>query len=386
MPDQDKNLVHLFVRDLDEIELPPRDLWRPAPRKESHLMKTSRYVLYAGAVAAVLLLAILASIGLRDRNEIAASPSPSSATSPAASASASATASPVASAPTVPTTLPTSGRYNSPGLGYSIETPGLWHKSICSAAVITPQAAAPVGEEFVPVSARDETSTDMGPAYSTLRVVVEANPRGLSPRQWAQQDRTISGQIEDVTYAGRPAVRNPVTGTTLFTYFVANGAYMYKVDPSVRPPLDSATGQALGRMIDSFRFLSEAELGAARAAVPSPLPARTPEEVADGVAAAMAAKNVDALAGFLSPCVSTFGENAGGTTVSREKYVDDLRASFAAGLAVTVRPRPFEGDRARGNLTIGSTWQDARGTKERKLTLTRGENDRWAWSGTIERF
>jgi hypothetical protein len=84
--------------------------------------------------------------------------------------------------------------------------------------------------------------------------------------------------------------------------------------------------------------------------------------------------------------VSTFGENAGGTTVSREKYVDDLRASFAAGLAVTVRPRPFEGDRATGNVTIGSTWQDARGTKERKLMLRRGENDRWAWSGTIERF
>lgn len=386
MPDQDKDLVHLFVRDLDEIELPARDLWRPAPRKESHLMKTSRYVLYAGAVAAVLVLAVLASMGLRDRNDVAASPSPTAPTSPVASAPASATASAVASAPTVPTTSPSSGRYASPGLGYSIETPGLWHKSICSAAVITPQATTPVGEEFVPVSARDETYTDIGPAYATLRIFVEANPRNLSPRQWAEQDRTISGRIEDVTYAGRPAVRNPVTGTTLFTYVVANGGYIYKIDPSVRPPLDPATEQALVRMIDSFRFLSEAEQAAARAAVPSPLPPRTPEQVADGVAAAMAAKNVDALVGFLASCVSTFGENAGGTTVSREKYVEDLRASFAGGLAVTVRPRPLDGDPASGRVTIASTWQDARGTKERKLTLTRGENDRWVWSGTIERF
>ena len=156
----------------------------------------------------------------------------------------------------------------------------------------------------------------------------------------------------------------------------------------MRPgPLDAATEQALVRMIDSFRFLTEAEQAAARAAlrVP-PLTPRTPEQVADGVAAAMAAKNVDALVGLLSPCVSAFGENAGGTTVSREKYLEDLRASFAAGLMVTVRPRPLDGDPASGHVTIASTWQDARGTKEKKLTLMRGENDRWSWSGTIERF
>ena len=387
MPDQDKNLVHLFVRDLDEIELPPRDLWRAAPRKESHLMKTSRYVLYAGAVAAVLVIALLASFGLRDRDEVAASPSPTSTTNttaPAASAVTAPTAS--ASASPSPTTSQSTGRYASPGLGYSIETPGSWHKSTCSAAVITPQATSPVGEEFVPVSGRDETSTDMGPAYTTLYVSAVPNPRNLSPRQWAAQDPTIGGQIEDLTYAGRPAVRRPVTGTALFTYAVANGGFMYKIDPRVRPPLDAATEQSLLRMIDSFRFLTEAEQAAARAAVPAPLPPRTPEQVADGVAAAMAAKNVDAVVGLLSSCVSAFGENAGGTTVSREKYVEDLRASFAAGLAVTVRPRPLDGDPASGHVTIASTWQDARGTKEKKLTLMRGENDRWSWSGTIERF
>jgi hypothetical protein len=86
------DLMHLFVRDLDDIELPPRDRWRGAPRKESHLMKTSRYVLYTGAIAAVLVLALIASFGLRDGNQVAASPSPS--VSASASAAASATAGP----------------------------------------------------------------------------------------------------------------------------------------------------------------------------------------------------------------------------------------------------------------------------------------------------
>ena len=90
MPDQDKDLMHLFVRDLDDIELPPRDMWRPAPRKESQLMKTSRYVLYAGAIAAVLVVALIARFGLRDGNQVAASPSPSASASTSAAASATA--------------------------------------------------------------------------------------------------------------------------------------------------------------------------------------------------------------------------------------------------------------------------------------------------------
>ena len=85
MANQDKDLTRLFVRDLDDIPLPPRDKWRPAPRKESQLMKSSRYALYAGAIAAVLVIALIASFQLRDSNQVAASPSPtaSTTTSPA---------------------------------------------------------------------------------------------------------------------------------------------------------------------------------------------------------------------------------------------------------------------------------------------------------------
>ena len=351
-------------------------------------MKTNRYLLYAGALGAVLAIALVASFARRDESQVAASPSPTSSATATASPSATATASSGASGS--PTTSPTGGRYASV-LGYSIETPPPWHRSTC-APVLTQQSATPGGEFFAPVSARDEIATDMGPAYTTLGVIVEANPQNLSPRQWAAQDRTgqATEQIEDVVYADRPAARKtlPLTapGTGLFKYYVANSGRMYVVDPNVHQPMDAALRQSLIRMIASFRFLTDSEVMAARAALPTALPSRTPEQVADGIAAAMTAKNVDALSAFLSPCVTTAGEQAGGTTVSREKYLDDLRSAFAAGLVVNVQPRPLEGDRASGNLSVASTWQDSRGTKSRKIMLQRGENDRWAWWGTVERF
>ena len=337
-------------------------------------MKTGRYVLYAIGAAAVLALALIASFALRERNQVAATPTPTSPTA--------ATASPDATR--------ASGRYASAGLGYSIELPPPWHRSSCT-GVDTQQTPVRGGEEFVSVSPHDETGSDIGVAYPTLRVFGEANPQGLTPRQWAEQGRTVGAsageRIEDVIYADRPAARKVLNlgGTPLDTYFVANGGRMYVVSPVSRVPPDGPTQLTMARMIDSFRFLTDAEVAAARAALPTPLPPRTPEQVADGVAAALTAKNANGLAEFLSACVTTAGEQAGASFVSREKYIDDLRAAFAAGLVVTVQSRPLEGDRASGNLTAASTWRETI-TRDRKLMLRRGENDRWEFWGTIERF
>jgi hypothetical protein len=105
MPDRGGELVDLFVRDLDRIELPPRDRWRPAPRKESAFMRASRTILYAGAVAAVLVAAVLAGLALRDGGQVAATPSPVPATNtppPASSAPAAASDPPPKSAPPPP--------------------------------------------------------------------------------------------------------------------------------------------------------------------------------------------------------------------------------------------------------------------------------------------
>jgi hypothetical protein len=339
-----------------------------------------------GITAAAVVVAIVAVTLAGPRG--AATPSPSASPSASASpiASASATA-PTASAATTATPSSTSGRYASL-LGYSLELPTPWHKGSCQA--LTQQSADPGGEEFVPVQACDELYTDIGATFSTLRVFAEQNPQNVTPRQWAEQGKTIGGsageRVEDVTYAGRPAARKTIPGTSLASYFVADRGRMIVVNPNLRLPIDAALEQTLGRIVASFTFLSDAERAAARAALPTAGPPRTPEQVADGIAAAFAAKDVDALRPFAAPCLSTAGEQAGASTVPRDKYLEDLRVAFAGGLTVTVRARPIDGDRTTGNATIGSTWQDSRGTKERKLMLRREDNDRWTWWGTLERF
>jgi hypothetical protein len=256
--------------------------------------------------------------------------------------------------------------------------------------VLTRQSPDPFAEEFVPVPARDEISTDIGYAFSTLRVFAEQNPQNLTPRQWAEQGKTIGSnageRIEDVTYAGRAAVRKTIPGTSLASYLVTDRGRMIVVSPNVREPVDAALQQSIGGIVASFTFLTDAERDTVRAALPAAGPPRTPEQVADGIAAALSAKNVNALAEFAAPCLSTAGEQAGGTTYTRDRYLDDLRAAFAAGLVITVTARPIDGDRATGNVTIASKWQDSRGTKDRKLMIRRGVNERWEWWGTLERF
>ena len=348
-------------------------------------MTTRRSLATLAAVLLILVVGASALYALRSQEQptrvfVAPSSTPTATSTPGSlSPTPTATASPT----------PVSGRYVSL-LGYSIELPPPWHRSSCS-GVDTQQTGIRGGEEFWSVSVRDETGSDIGVSYPVLRVFAEANPQNLTPRQWAEQGKSVftgipGDRIEDVMYAERPAARLVRAGVPP-TYYVANAGRMYVVNPfATRPPIDASTQQTMVRIIDSFRFLMDAELAAARAALPTAPPPRTPEQVADGVAAAFTAKDAAALAGFLSPCVNTAGEQAGSSFVSREKYVDDLRAAFAAGLVVTVRPRPLDGDRASGNLTAASSWQDSRGTKDRKLMLYRGENDRWEWQGTIERF
>src|SRR5438874_13437555 len=77
MDERDKDLTHLFVRDLDEIPLPPRDAWRRAQGRESTAMRASRAFLTAGAIAAVLAVALIVGFLLSQRPPRAANPSSS---------------------------------------------------------------------------------------------------------------------------------------------------------------------------------------------------------------------------------------------------------------------------------------------------------------------
>ena len=107
MDDRDKDLTHLFVRDLDEIALPARGAWRPQARKEKIMTRTSRYLLNTAAVAAVLVLALVVGYQLQQRQEVAgtASASPSAPTTPGSSQSTAPSSATPSGASTAPSSV-----------------------------------------------------------------------------------------------------------------------------------------------------------------------------------------------------------------------------------------------------------------------------------------
>jgi hypothetical protein len=233
----------------------------------------------------------------------------------------------------------------SAALGYSIETPAPWRRGACGTGSFVNQGVLFANDVFVRVSARDETASSTGLPYENVRVAVEGNPQNLTPRQWAEQGRTVGSalgeRIEDVVYAERPAARKLYGASPLATYFVANAGRMYVVVPAPGPnPIEAQTQQTMVRIVESFRFATNAEIEAARAAAGTPRPARSPEVLADALAAAFAAKNTNALADLLVPCVSIGFESSGGQGLSREKYLEDLRAAFARIPALLEEPPP----------------------------------------------
>ena len=74
MDDRDKHLTDLFVRNLDDIPLPPRATWRRALRKETMMMRSFHSLLTAGTVVAVLTLAWIFGSQINQRQQSAVAP------------------------------------------------------------------------------------------------------------------------------------------------------------------------------------------------------------------------------------------------------------------------------------------------------------------------
>jgi hypothetical protein len=115
--ERDKDLTGLFVRDLDQIALPPRGDWRRARGRENTAMRASRYLLTAGAVVAVLAVALIIGFQLRDRSQSAAPPS----ASPTPSSRGAAVVDPSASPKPTATPPPASGSPATGGAVYNDE-------------------------------------------------------------------------------------------------------------------------------------------------------------------------------------------------------------------------------------------------------------------------
>jgi hypothetical protein len=125
--DRDKDLTHLFVRDLDEIPLPPRGEWRRPQGRGTIVTRTSRYLLTAGAIVALLAIALIAGVQLNQRQQNvagpSASPTASASTAPVAAPSPSATPCLGPCGPTGATSTAGGSTYND-DFGFVLAEPG----------------------------------------------------------------------------------------------------------------------------------------------------------------------------------------------------------------------------------------------------------------------
>jgi len=352
---------------------------------------TPRPVLFAVLVGVVLVVAV---VGLRalQGDTPAARPSPiqtaPSATPSPQTASPTATSSPTASPDPSPTP---SGPYVSATMGFSMALPPPWHRVACGSSSSGPIEDRDGVELFVPIPDLELELGDVGgPNTDNIQVLARSNPEGLTPRQWEESGRigeSIRRVIEDVTFAGRPALlvrERHLEGWVvdeIELYVVANGSYMYEVGhTAVTQVTTAAQRQAILRTV---RFLTLDEARAARASpTPSPTP-RSPEQVADTLAEGFARRDVPLLASVITPRCFNEGVAQGGATArTGEASLEMLRDRFARGLAVEVRPRPIEGE-PQYTMTIRSTWREP-GQPDRDVDLMIVvEGSTAYWNGTI---
>ena len=204
MPERDTDLTRLFVRDLDDIALPARERWRPTPRKESLLMKAGRFALVATAVAAVLVLVLIASFGLRDGNPVAApqTASPSASATPIASGSPepSATSSPprTTSVPNVDRqTGSITGRLGYPSdfvppltvYAISVSDPNVWF-STSTPRFGNPLSSVPPGPTWPPSGPGTYLITGVAPGtYYVIAYRNDDTPQSSFPGAYTERAR-----------------------------------------------------------------------------------------------------------------------------------------------------------------------------------------------------
>ena len=110
------------------------------------------------------------------------------------------------------------------------------------------------------------------------------------------------------------------------------------------------------RIVRSFRFLSAAE----RQVLPDPtaIPATAPtaQALAGLLKTAFENKDSAALERLLGPCVSVGAQSADVSTLTRQRYISQLRAQFTAGLAVTVDTSAIRTEQSFYGTTVASQW------------------------------
>ena len=313
-----------------------------------------------GALAVVIFgaVVVLAAAVLRMPTDVATpSPSPTASASPSPTATTALTASP--SATPTPQAL-----YTSKKLGFALELRPPWHKAACGnvdpVADGLPAYPGPV-EHFTNAGPMDEFIGHVGSPNDRIVVALEEDPQRRSMLEIARA--TFSGapsSVKDVSFGGRPAVEgSQVTpgGEQLF-YFVTAGDRFYRVGyqtfrPASAPPADVTTMRGI---LGAFRLLSDAERQALPDPTPIPAAAPTAQALAAMLKAAFEAKDLAVLERLLGPCLNPGGESAGASQLTRQRYISELRAQFAAGLVVTVDTDRIRTEEGYRDTSVRSRW------------------------------
>ena len=311
-------------------------------------MHRERIVIAAGLAA----IGLIAAAVLVTRPPEVATPSPSPASRP----------SPTPTATSSPSPTP-QGLYMSKKLGYALELPPPWHKAICGdldpVADQTP-AVTEVREQFTSAGPLEEFIGHVGGGNDRIVVSLQENAQRRSMLEIARGANSPSS-VKEVTFAGRPAVEasQTIPGGDQLVYFIfiADGDRFYRVGfQAFGPSSTPADLPTMQRIVRSFRFLSAAERQALPDPTPIPAAAPTAQALAGMLKTAFEQKDVAALERLLGPCVSEGFEGGGISSVTRQKFVADLRTQFANGLTVTVDTNAIRSEASFWGTAVRSQW------------------------------
>jgi hypothetical protein len=251
----------------------------------------------------------------------------------------------------------------------------------------------PAVEGYTAATIDDEVSSDMGPNNPGARVTVEDNAAKQTALQWLDSGRlgsSVYTTYEKISFDGKPDAARVVHnegGVSLVTAIVVSArAQIFSI---VRTgPITAATLASQTSLLNSLHILSDVELSDAKATFASPAtaaaPARTAEEAADAMAKGFAQKDTAALAPIAWQCLWQGNEQAGAATRPSSVFLSSLQRSFAAGLIVTVQPRPIETNaNTSSSAQVRGTWKEAgQAQRSARFVLTKAGNT-WYWGGVV---
>ena len=324
MDDRDKDLTGLFVRDLDEIPLPPRGAWRRVSGRETTIMRASRTLLTAGAVVAVLAIALLIGFQLRDRSTTAASPS----ASPTPSASPATIVAPSASATPGATSAPGAGVYND-DFGFIIQ-------ELSTVATISPGATATIRRE-----SSDATIASFQHQFFAV------SPDGTQIAYWSVRSAGEASRIQ-IASAANPQVVGPSSGLSanedggLIIWANDSSGVAYVVSTTVFTVTGPAPGQGAPVTTSSIRTFNTrpGNGGPGQAVVTWNEPGRFIQPIAWDRSSNTLAGGVTGEGGFMTDYIlvntATPQANAKRTPVSGRITMSSVRPSSDAKFVVGV--------------------------------------------------